>query len=66
MAFLDIDMRGTNGMELAKRLKENQPKINIIFVTGYSEYMGDAFSIHASGYVLKPPTKEKIELEIII
>lgn len=64
VAFLDIDMRGTNGMELAKRLKENQPKINIIFVTGYSEYMGDAFSIHASGYVLKPPTKEKIELEI--
>lgn len=64
VAFLDIDMRGTSGIDLAKSLKEIQPKINIIFVTGYSEYMGDAFAIHASGYVLKPPTKEKIQLEI--
>ncbi|MBE6062627.1 MAG: response regulator [Clostridium butyricum] len=64
VAFLDIDMRGANGIELAKKLKECQPKINIIFVTGYSEYMGEAFSLHASGYVLKPPTREKIEAEI--
>ena len=64
VAFLDIDMRGTNGITLAKELKEIQSNINIVFVTGYSEYMADAFSLHASGYVLKPPTKEKIEVEI--
>jgi two-component SAPR family response regulator len=42
IAFLDIHMRGMNGVELAKKLKEVNPKINIIFVTGFSEYTGEA------------------------
>ena len=37
IAFLDIKMRGMTGLELAKRLKDINAKINIIFVTGYSE-----------------------------
>lgn len=64
IAFLDIEMRGMTGIELAKALKDINPYINIIFVTGYSEFMKDAFSLHASGYVLKPPTKEQIEKEL--
>ena len=47
IAFLDIYMRGMNGVELAKRLKEINPKMNIIFVTGFSEYTGDAMQLHA-------------------
>ena len=38
VAFLDIHMRGMNGVEVAKRLKEINPKMNIIFVTGFSDY----------------------------
>lgn len=64
IAFLDIHMRGMNGVELAKNLKQINPKMNIIFVTGYDEYTGDAMRLHASGYILKPVTKEKIEEEI--
>ena len=64
IAFLDIRMRGMNGVELAKGLKQINPKMNIIFVTGYDEYTGDAMRLHASGYILKPVTKEKIEEEI--
>ena len=64
IAFLDIEMRGMTGIDLAKALKDINPKINIIFVTGYSEFMKDAFSLHASGYVLKPPTREAIEKEL--
>lgn len=64
IAFLDIHMRGMNGVELAKELKGVNPKMNIIFVTGYSEYAGDAMSLHASGYIMKPVTKEKIEHEL--
>ena len=64
IAFLDIHMRGMNGDELAKGLKQINPKMNIIFVTGYDEYTGDAMRLHASGYILKPVTKEKIEEEI--
>ena len=64
IAFLDIHMRGMNGVELAKELKAVNPKMNIIFVTGFSEYAGDAMSLHASGYIMKPVTKEKIEKEL--
>ena len=64
VAFLDIEMPGMNGVELAKRLKEVNPSINIIFVTGYTEYALDAYSLHASGYLTKPITSERIKLEL--
>ncbi len=64
IAFLDIHMRGMNGVETAKKLKEINPKMNIIFVTGFSEYAGDAMSLHASGYIMKPVSKAKIEKEL--
>lgn len=54
IAFLDIQMRGMTGLELAKKLKDINGKINIIFVTGYSEYSLDAFRLYASDYLLKP------------
>ena len=64
IAFLDIHMRGMNGVELAKELKTVNPKMNIIFVTGFSEYAGEAMSLHASGYIMKPVSREKIEHEL--
>lgn len=64
IAFLDIHMRGMNGVELAKKLKDSNPKMNIIFVTGFDEYTGDAMKLRASGYIMKPVTKEKIEEEL--
>ena len=64
VAFLDIEMRGENGLELAKKIKEIYPNRNIVFTTGYSEYAGEAFGMHASGYVMKPVTPEKIEKEL--
>lgn len=64
IAFLDIHMRGMNGVELAKKLKELNPKMNIIFVTGFDEYTGDAMRLRASGYIMKPVTAEKIEEEL--
>ena len=64
IAFLDIHMRGMNGVELAKELKAVNPKMNIIFVTGFSEYAGDAMNLHASGYIMKPVTAEKVKSEL--
>ena len=64
VAFLDIHMRGMNGVELAKKLKETNPKMNIIFVTGFSEYTGDAMKLHASGYIMKPVTVEEVKAEL--
>jgi two-component SAPR family response regulator len=64
IAFLDIHMYGMNGVELAKKLKELNPKMNIIFVTGFSEYKGDAMDMKASGYIMKPVTAEEVKAEL--
>ena len=64
IAFLDIQMRSMTGLELARRLKNMQPNINIIFVTGYNEYAGDAMRMHASGYLEKPVSEEKLRKEL--
>ena len=64
IAFLDINMRGVNGITLAEELHTLLPRLNIIFTTGYSEYTVDAFKIHASGYILKPVTQAKIQHEL--
>lgn len=60
IAFLDIKMRGMTGLELARRLKDIRGDINIIFVTGYSEYSLDAFRLYASDYLLKPATPDAV------
>ena len=57
-------MSEMTGVELAKELKAVNPKMNIIFVTGFSEYAGDAMELYASGYIMKPVTKEKVEREL--
>ena len=64
VAFLDIHMRGIDGLALAKKIRELNPQCNLIFVTGYSEYTGDALSIHASGYIIKPVSAEAICAEL--
>ncbi len=64
VAFLDIEMPGIRGLELAKKIRESSPDTQIIFVTGYSEYAVEAFRLHARGYVLKPVTTERIREEL--
>lgn len=60
-AFLDIQMRGTSGLEVARQLKTLHPKVILFFCTAYSEYAFDAFGLYAKGYLLKPVTAEDIE-----
>ncbi len=64
VAFLDIHMRGMTGVEVAKTLKGINPKMNIIFVTGFSEYKGDAMDMKASGYIMKPVTAAEVKAEL--
>lgn len=63
LAFLDIEMPGLNGIQLAKKLKSINPKIKIIFVTAYNNYALDAYRLHASGYITKPVNENKIKVE---
>ena len=64
VAFLDIHMSGMSGVELAKALKDINPKVNIVFATGYSEYMKDAIDLRSSGYLLKPVTAAAVKTEL--
>lgn len=64
VCFLDIEMGDMTGIELAYKVKQFYPMANIIFVTGYSDYTQTAFSMRASGYVMKPATAVKIREEL--
>ena len=64
VAFLDIHMPEMNGVELATELKKLNPKINIIFATGFSEYMKAGIDLRMSGYILKPVTPEAVKTEL--
>ena len=64
VAFLDIRMRGMDGVELANKLRALNPNLNVIFVTGYDEYAHTAIEMHASGYIMKPVTCEKVRREL--
>lgn len=64
VAFLDIEMKGMNGVEVAERLLAINPNVNIIFTTGFGSYRDVAFDMHASGYLIKPITTEGVKREL--
>ena len=64
IAFLDIDMPDMNGLELAARIKETSPDTAILFLTGHDRYAVSAFEMHATGYLMKPVTTERLEEEV--
>lgn len=64
VAFLDMEMPGIHGLELAKALKANDSKIRIVFVTAFGQYALDAFGVDAIGYLLKPYTASDIHKEL--
>ncbi|HIT89308.1 MAG TPA: response regulator transcription factor [Candidatus Merdenecus merdavium] len=58
--LLDIDLKDSHGIEIAKKIRQFDKKVKIIFITNYEQYKGEAFSVHAFGYIDKPVTGEKI------
>ncbi len=58
--FLDIDMPGGNGIEVAERIRRSDRKVKIIYVTGYQDYMSQSFAVHPFAFLVKPVQKEEI------
>lgn len=54
LLLLDIEMGRLNGMELARKLRGKKDMLPIVFVTGYSEYMGEGYEVEALHFLLKP------------
>ena len=61
VVFLDIGIRGQNGIECAKILTELDPKVKIIFATAHAEYMPEAFELYAFDYLVKPFAIERVD-----
>lgn len=60
--YLDILMGKTDGMETARKLRENKCSAQIIFLTSCEDYVYDAFDVNAIQYMLKDETTvEKFE-----
>ena len=60
-ALLDIDMPGLNGIEVAELMCRINPRLNIIFVTGYPEYALQAFSVPVSDFIVKPVSEDALK-----
>lgn len=63
LLFLDISLSGTDGVDVARQVRRQAAETRhsfweglplIIFVTGYAEYMPEAFDVHAFQYIVKP------------
>ena len=61
VALLDVDMPGLNGIEVAERMCQINPRLNIIFVTGYPEYALQAFSVPVSDFIVKPVSEDALK-----
>jgi YesN/AraC family two-component response regulator len=62
----EIELCGTNGLMLAKHVKNINPKVNIIFLTvcDEREHAREVLKIKPSGYLVKPAKKEQLEFEL--
>ncbi len=54
VAFLDIEIRDVSGLDIAKKLKENNKNIIIFFITDYEKYIDDAMDLFALRFIKKP------------
>lgn len=59
-AFLDIEMAGLNGIELAEQLAAACPGLQVVFVTAYNHFAAQAFDVNAIDYLLKPIRPERL------
>ena len=60
-ALLDIEMPGLNGIEVAELMCDINPRLNIIFVTGYPEYALQAFNVPVSDFIVKPVSEDALK-----
>ena len=64
LAFLDIEMGNTNGLDLCRTLLSLNPRTNVVYLTAHAEYAFDAWSTGASGFLLKPITTEAVQAQL--
>lgn len=58
--LLDVEMKNMNGIELAKRIRKDNNRAEIIFITSHFEFVGEGYEVDALHYLIKPISAEKL------
>lgn len=64
LCFLDIYMKKMDGMEAARRIRELDPDLAIVFLTSSADYVYEGYEVQALRYLTKPPVPEKVQAVI--
>lgn len=58
--FLDIEMGAMDGISLAKKIRQDNETVQIVFITGFAEYISEGYEVSALHYLMKPVKQEKL------
>ena len=58
--LLDVEMKNMNGIELAKHIRKDKNRAEIIFITSHFEFVGEGYEVDALHYLIKPISAEKL------
>ncbi len=61
LLFMDIDMKGMNGIQAAAKVMKKNPRVVTIFITGHREFAYDAFTVEAFSFIVKPIDPERLD-----
>lgn len=58
--LLDIEMPRMDGVTMAKRIRKENETVQIVFITGYSDYIAEGYEVEALHYLMKPVNSQKL------
>ena len=58
--LLDIEMGEMDGVTMAKTLRRGNDTVQIVFITGYSEYIAEGYEVDALHYLMKPVREDRL------
>ncbi|CAN7747698.1 response regulator [Paenibacillus sp. LjRoot56] len=61
LAFVDISMKGENGMEFAAKMSESGSTMQVVFVTSHKDFALEAYELSVLDYLVKPVSKERLQ-----
>ena len=58
--LLDIEMGAMDGVSLAKKIRQENDSVQIVFITGFADYISEGYEVSALHYLMKPVKQDKL------